>query len=73
MLILRKISNKHHNLKFSFFPLSFTLPLFFYLLVHNLKPADIQVIAALGDSLTVSKDHWITIVKESNEKAFLSF
>lgn len=73
MLILRKISDNHHNLKFCFFPLSLTLPLLFYLLVHNLKPADIRVIAALGDSLTVSKYHWITIVKASNEKAFLNF
>lgn len=73
MLILRKIADNHHSLKFSFLTPSLKLPLFFYLLVHNLKPADIRVIGALGDSITVSKDHWITIIKASNEKAFFNF
>lgn len=72
LLILSKISN-HHQIEV-FFLSSFPYTTFiFYLLVHNLKPADIRVIAALGDSLTVSTAHWITIVKARNEKAFLNF
>lgn len=71
MFILNKSFDNYHNFKFFFF--FFSLLLLLFLLVHKLRPADIRVIAALGDSITVSKNYWLTAIKASNERPFLNF
>lgn len=43
---------------------------YFFFIVHELRPADIKVIGALGDSLTVSIDRCMASFKLGGKRHF---